>query len=142
MYPTFWELLDYNDANEDETKKINMKRPFIMGGLLFGFYLLFVLAGALTTYTPATSLLKGVMVSLIAISSLSSFLYGAMINFGKKLGVIIDVAAVAGWQLTIPLGVMGVWTLNQNVRVWFVFAAMIVAYIWHRKEKRKAVKAQ
>lgn len=142
MYPTFWELLDYNDANEDETKKIDMKRPFIMGGLLFGFYLLFVLAGALTTYTPATSLLKGVMVSLIAISSLSSFLYGAMINFGKKLGVIIDVAAVAGWQLTIPLGVMGVWTLNQNVRVWFVFAAMIIAYIWHRKEKRKAVKAQ
>jgi len=113
-----------------------------MGGLLFGFYLLFVLAGALTTYTPATSLLKGIMVSLIAISSLSSFLYGAMINFGKKLGVVIDVAAVAGWQLTIPLGVMGVWTLNQNVRVWFVFAAMIVAYIWHRKEKKKAVTAK
>ena len=123
----------------EKTKKIDMKRPFIMGGLLFGFYLLFVLAGALTTYTPATSLLKGIMVSMIAISSLSSFLYGAMINFGKKLGVIIDVAAVAGWQLTIPLGVMGVWTLNQNVRVWFVFEAMIVAFIWHRKEKKKAV---
>ena len=136
FYPTFWELLDYNDANEDETKKIDMKRPFIMGGLLFGFYLLFVLAGSLTTYSPAVNLLKGILVSLVAISSLSSFLYGSMVNFGKKIGVSVDVAAVAGWQLLVPMGVMGVWTLMQNVRIWMVLAMFVAAGAWYLLEKK------
>lgn len=139
FYPTFWELLDYNEQNTDETKKISMTKPFIMGGLLFGFYLLFVLAGAFTDYSPAVELLKGILVSLVAISSLSSFIYGAMINFGKKIGVAIDIAAVASWQLLVPMGVMGVWTLMQNVRIWMVLAMFAVALIWHLCEKRKAV---
>jgi len=141
FYPTFWELLDYNDKNEDETKKIDMKRPFIMGGLLFGFYLLFVLAGAFTTYSPAVDLLKGILVSLVAVSSLSSFLYGSMVNFGKKIGVAVDVAAVAGWQLLVPMGVMGVWTLMQNVRIWMVLAMFVAAAVWYVIERRKAVKS-
>lgn len=139
FYPTFWELLDYNDRNEDGTGKINMTKPFVMGGLLFGFYLLFVLAGAFTDYSPAVDAIKGVLVSLVAISSLSSFLYGVMVNFGKKVGVAIDVAAVAAWQLLVPMGVMGVWTLMQNVRIWMVLAMFAAALIWHLVEKRKAV---
>lgn len=138
FYPTFWELLDYNDSNEDGAKKIDMKTAFINGGLLFGFYLLFVLAGAFTTYSPAVDLLKGILVSLVAVSSLSSFLYGAMVNFGKKLGVAIDVAAVAGWQLLVPMGVMGVWTLMQNVRIWMVLGMFAAALIWHFAERRVA----
>lgn len=140
FYPTFWELLDYNDRNEDETKKIDMKTPFIIGGLLFGFYLLFVLAGAFTTYSPVVDLLKGILVSLVAISSLSSFLYGSMINFGKKLGVALDVAAVAGWQLLVPMGIMGVWTLMQNVRIWMVFAMFLAALVWYFLEKKGVLK--
>ena len=116
-----------------------MTKPFVMGGLLFGFYLLFVLAGAFTDYSPAVDAIKGVLVSLVAISSLSSFLYGAMVNFGKKVGVAIDVAAVAAWQLLVPMGVMGVWTLMQNVRIWMVLAMFAAALIWHFVEKRKAV---
>lgn len=136
FYPTFWELLDYNDANEDGTSKINMRRAFIHGGLLFGFYLLFVLAGAFTTYSPAVSLLKGILVSLVAMSSLSSFLYGTMVNFGKKVGVVIDLAAVACWQLLVPMGVMGVWTLMQNVRIWMVMAMFAIALVWYLSERR------
>jgi len=139
FYPTFWELLDYNDHNEDETSRIDMKRPFIMGGLLFGFYLLFVLAGAFTTYSPIVDLLKGILVSLVAISSLSSFLYGTMVNFGKKIGVCIDIAAVASWQLLVPMGVMGVWNIMQNSRIWMVFAMFAAALVWHLLEKRKGV---
>lgn len=136
FYPTFWELLDYNDGNDDETKKINMKKAFRNGGMLFGFYLLFVLAGAFTTYSPAVDLLKAVLVSLVAISTLSSFLYGAMLNFGKKLGTAIDIAAVASWQLLVPMGVMGVWNIMQNTRIWMVFGMFIVAYAWHIRERR------
>lgn len=136
FYPTFWELLDYNDANEDGTSKVNMRKAFIHGGLLFGFYLLFVLAGAFTTYSPAVSLLKGILVSLVAVSSLSSFLYGTMVNFGKKIGVVIDLAAVGCWQLLVPMGVMGVWTLMQNVRIWMVMAMFAIALVWYLYERR------
>lgn len=136
FYPTFWELLDYNDANEDGTSKVNMRRAFVNGGLLFAFYLLFVLAGAFTTYSPAVSLLKGILVSLVAVSSLSSFLYGTMVNFGKKIGVVIDLAAVGCWQLLVPMGVMGVWTLMQNVRIWMVMAMFAIALVWHLYERR------
>lgn len=139
FYPTFWELLDYNDENTDGTAKVNMRRPFIMGGLLFGFYLLFVLVGATTTYSLAVDLLKGILVSLVAVSSLSSFLYGAMVNFGKRIGVVIDVAAVGLWQLLVPMGVMGVWTIMQNVRIWMVLAMFAVAFVWHLCERKKAV---
>lgn len=131
FYPTFWELLDYNDSNEDGAHRVDMKTAFINGGLLFGFYLLFVLAGAFTTYSPTVDLLKGILVSLVAVSSLSSFLYGAMVNFGKRIGVVIDVAAVAGWQLLVPMGVMGVWTLMQNVRIWMVLGMFAIALVWH-----------
>jgi len=140
FYPTFWELLDYNDKNEDGTGKIDMKKPFIMGGLLFGFYLLFVLSGAFTTYSPAVDLLKGILVSLVAVSSLSSFLYGTMVNFGKKLGVGLDIAAVAGWQLLVPMGVMGVWTLMQNVRIWMVLGMFLIAAVWYFLEKKGVLK--
>ena len=136
FYPTFWELLDYNDSNSDGTGKVNMKTAFINGGLLFGFYLLFVLAGAYTSYSPGVDLIKGILVSLVAVSSLSSFLYGTMVNFGKTAGVIIDVAAVGCWQLLVPMGVMGVWTLMQNVRIWMVLAMFATALIWHLQERR------
>lgn len=138
FYPTFWELLDYNDGNEDGAKKTDMRKAFIHGGLLFGFYLMFVLAGAFTTYSPAVDLLKGILVSLVAVSSLSSFLYGTMVNFGKKIGVVIDLAAVAGWQLLVPMGVMGVWTLMQNVRIWMVLAMFAAALIWRLTESKEA----
>jgi len=139
FYPTYWELLDYNDSNGEGTAKVNMKKAFTHGGLLFGLYLLFVLAGACTTYSPAVSLLKGILVSLVAVSSLSSFLYGAMINFGTKLGAAIDIGAVALWQVFVPMGAMGVWTVMQNVRIWMVLGMFVAAFIWHCAGKRKAV---
>ena len=106
--------------------------------MLFGFYLLFVLAGAFTTYSPTVNLLKGILVSLIAVSSLTSFIYGAMVNFGKRLGVAIDIGAVALWQVVLPMGALGVWTMLQNVRIWMIVGMFIAAFIWHRSE-RKAV---
>ncbi len=139
FYPTFWELLDYNDRNDEGTAKVDMRKAFVNGGLLFGFYLLFVLAGAFTTYSPTVNLLKGILVSLVAVSSLSSFIYGAMVNFGKKLGVAIDIGAVSLWQLLVPMGAMGVWTMLQNVRIWMVLGMFAAAYILHRAELRKAV---
>lgn len=127
FYPTFWELLDYNDANNGEAEKINMKRAFVNGGLLFGFYLLFVLLGACTEYSESMNFAKAILVSLVAVSSLSSFIYAIIIDFGKKFGVVINVATFAFWKILVPMGVMGIWTLMQNVRIWMVWGMFLIS---------------
>lgn len=138
FYPTFWELLDYNDENYEEAEKVNIRKSFINGGLLFGFYLLFVLLGACTQYSEWLNFAKAILVSLVAISSLSSFIYAVIIDFGKKVGVAINIAAFASWQILVPIGVMGVWNIMQNTRIWMVFAmfaiAMVVAVIDKKKK--------
>lgn len=137
FYPTFWELLDYNESNEDGTSKVDIKKCFIAGGCLFGFYLLFVLLGSLTQYSGAMLLIKGILISLVAVSSLSSFIYGTMINLGKKIGVAVNLVTVGLWQVLVPMGVMGVWTLMQNVRIWMVLGMFAIALIVNAVEKKK-----
>lgn len=138
FYPTFWELLDYNDKNDGEAEKINIRQSFINGGLLFGFYLLFVLLGSCTVYSESLNLVKGILVSLVAISSLSSFIYAIMIDFGKKVGVALNVAIIATWQILVPMGVMGVWTIMQNTRIWMVFGMFLISFIvWIVSKKKK-----
>lgn len=140
FYPTFWELLDYNDKNDDEADKVNIRKSFINGGLLFGFYLLFVLMGACTEYSPSLNFIKAILVSLVAISSLSSFIYAIIIDFGKKVGVVINVAAFALWHILVPIGVMGVWTLMQNTRIWMVFGMFAIALVVYFIDKKRSAK--
>lgn len=129
FYPTFWELLDYNDKNDGEADRVNIRQAFINGGLLFGFYLLFVLLGACSEYSESLNFVKAVLVSLVAISSLSSFIYAILLDFGKKVGIAINVATFALWKVLVPLGVMGIWTIMQNVRIWMVFGMFAIAGI-------------
>lgn len=140
MYPYFFELLDYNDKNEDGTANINIRNTFTLGGLLFGFYLVFIFLMALAHFNPVLNFLKAILVTLIALSSLSSFQYSLYLTFGKKFGLGMNAATIALWQLLIPLGVMGAWTLMASIRVYIVAAAIIVAFAWHFHEKRKAAK--
>ena len=70
-------------------------------------------------------------------SSLSSFQYSIYLTFGKKIGLALNVLTVALWQLLIPLGVMGAWTLMASIRVYIVAAAVIAAFAWHFHEKRQ-----
>lgn len=137
FYPTFWELMDYNDSNDDGASKIDIKWSFIQGGLLFGFYLLFVLLGACTTYVPMLDLLKAILVSLVAISSLSSFIYALTIDFGKKAGACIGVATLASWAVLVPMGIMFIWNTMQNVRIWMVFGLFIIAFVYSVYKKKR-----
>ena len=119
--------------------KVNVKKAFIGGGILFGVYLVFAFALAFTTFDPITGIIKAILITLIAVSSLSSFLYSIYIAFGKKLGLGINIAAVAAWQFLIPLGVMGVWTVMSNIRIYIVGAAITVSLVWHFRSKSKIV---
>lgn len=141
LYPYFFEILDYNDRNTDGTKKINIRRSFIMGGLLFGAYLIFTFLLAWTNFSPALNIIKAFLITLVAASTLSSFLYSIYITFGRKAGLVVNVASVALWQLLIPMGVMGVWTLMSTIRIYIVAGTIMFALAWNFVEKRKAVRA-
>lgn len=141
MYPYFFELLDYNDKNDDGTAKINVRQTFILGGLIFGIYLAFIFLMSMARFSPVLSMIKAVLVTLIAISSLSSFQYGMYLTFGKKIGLGLNIGTIALWQLLIPLGVMGAWTLMASLRIYIVAAAIIIAFGWYFYEKRKGVTA-
>lgn len=139
LYPYYYEILDYNDKNEDGTAKVNAPRAFVLGGLVFGAYLVFIFLMSLATFSPALNILKAVLVTLIAASSLSSFLYSIYLTFGRKLGLTLNLVTVGAWHFLIPLGVMGAWTLMASIRIYIVAAGILFAIGWHMAEKRKGV---
>jgi len=138
LYPYYYELLDYNDENTDGAAKIDIRRAFVNGGLIFGVYLIFIFMMSVANFSPALSIVKAVLVTLIAVSSLSSFQYGLYLTFGRTAGLIANVAAVTLWQYLIPLGVMGAWTLMASIRIYIVVATIAVALLWHYTSERVA----
>ena len=140
-YPYFFEILDYNDRNEDGAAKVNVKRAFTMGGIFFGLYMAIVFPLAWAKFTPTLNIIKAVLITIIGTSTLSSSMYSIYIAFGKKVGLVVNAALIAGWSILIPLGVMGMWTLMASVRIYFVGAGILFAICWNAYEKRKAVAA-
>ena len=134
LYPYYFELLDYNEKNADGTENV-------VESLIFMDYLVFIFLMSLATFSPALNLIKAVLVTLIAVSSLSSFQYSIYLTFGRKLGLALNVLTAGLWQFLIPLGVMGMWTLMASVRIYIVGAGILAAVGWHLLEKRKAVTA-
>lgn len=140
-YPYFFRILDYNDRNEDGTQTVNVKLAFTLGGVFFGVYMAITFLLAWAQFTPALSMVKAVLITIIGTSTLSSSMYSIYIAFGKKIGLGINLGLILLWHVLIPLGVMGMWTLMASVRIYFVGAGILAALIWHFAEKRKAVRA-
>ena len=141
LYPYFFELLDYNEKNRDGTCRVNIRFAFCVGGVMFGAYLIFTFLLAWTHFSPALNVIKAVLITLIGMSTLSSFLYSVYLTFGRKIGLAVNAVAVVGWQFLIPLGVMGVWTLMAQIRIYVVAAAIVAACVWQIVDRRKAVQA-
>ncbi|MCL2210799.1 MAG: hypothetical protein FWB95_02635 [Treponema sp.] len=137
LYPYFFKILDYNDNNDMGAKKINIRRAFIIGGLLFGAYLTFTFLLAWTNFNPVLNIIKAFLIFIIATSTVSSFLYSIYITFGRKLGLFVNITLVGLWQLLIPMGVLGVWTLMASIRIYIVIGAILFAIAWHLISKRK-----
>lgn len=134
-FPYFYKLLDYNDNNEDHTNKANIKKSFVLGGLMFGFYMVFTFLLAFVQFSPALNLLKAILISIIGISTISTFIYSEYIVFGRKVGLAVDAFAVAFWPFVLPLGVMGVWTLMAEIRVYLVIGLLVAAVIMRLRKK-------
>lgn len=134
----FYELLNYNDNNTDETQKIDMQKAFTYSGLFFGAYMLFVLALAFVNFPTELNLVKAILLSLVAISSLSTFIFSIYLVFGRKLGLVIDVASVLLWSKFIDMGVMGVWQLLASIRSYLVGAMILAATVIMVRRKNNA----
>jgi len=139
MYPFFYEVFDYNDENPDGTKHIKIRRVFVAGGLLFGAYLTFTFLLAWANFTPLLHTLKAFFVSLVALSTVSGFVFSIYICFGRRLGIALNIAALAVWQLIIPMGFLGIWTMMASARTFVVLSMLIVAFAWTARDKRKQV---
>lgn len=138
-YPYFFKLLDYNDSNDDKVKGCNITKAFVLGGIGFGVYLVFAFSLIFTTISPVLNICKAVLLSVLAVSSLSSFIYSEFAVFGRKLGLGINIFALVFWIAVAPLGVMGVWTLMAESRVYLILAILIAAVVKKAAGKRKAV---
>lgn len=138
-YPYFFKLLDYNDSNDDKVNKCNITKAFVLGGLGFGLYLVFAFSLIFTSISPVLNVCKAILLSVLAISSLSSFIYSEFAVFGKKIGLGINIFALVFWIAVAPLGVMGVWTLMAETRVYLIAGILVAAVIKRVIDKRKAV---
>lgn len=139
-YPYFFKLLDYNESNGDKVKKCDIIKAFVLGGVGFGVYLVFAFSLIFTNISPVLNICKAVLLSVLAISSLSSFIYSEFAVFGKKLGLGINLFALVFWIFVAPLGVMGVWTLMAESRVYLILAILFAAVVKRTMDKRKAVR--
>ena len=140
-YPYFFKLLDYNDSNNDRVSKCNITKAFVLGGVGFGVYLVFAFSLIFTSISPVLNVCKAILLSVLAISSLSSFIYSEFAVFGRKIGLGINVFATVFWIAVAPLGVMGVWTLMAETRVYLIVGILLVALVKRIRDKRKAVLA-
>ena len=140
-YPYFFEILDYNDKNDDGTARVNVRRAFTLGGVFFGIYMAIIFGLAWAKFTPALNVIKAFLITIIGASTLSSSRYSIYIAYGKKVGLAVNGGLIAGWAWLMPLGVMGMWTLMASVRIYFVGAGIVFAICWNAWEKRKAVAA-
>ena len=138
-YPYFFKLLDYNENNNENVQRCNVTKAFIFGGIGFGVYMAFAFSLIFTNISPVLEVCKALLLSALAISTLSSFIYSEYAVFGLKGGLGINLFAVAFWILVAPLGVMGVWTLLAESRVYLIVAMLIAAVILRLRERKKVI---
>lgn len=141
-YPYYYTLFKYNEENEDGTANTNIKRSFILAGLMFGLYMIFAALLTFVEFSPALNILKAFLITVIAASSLTTYIYSEYLVFGKRAGAVINVATVAGWYWLMPLGVMGIWTLMSEIRWAIILGVVLVAIVMKiHDDSREAVMA-
>ncbi len=136
-YPYFFKLVDYNENNEDSVSQCDIIRAFIGGGIGFGVYMVFAFSLIFTSISPALEVCKAVLLTALAVSTLSSFVYSEYAVFGRNPGLGINLFAFGFWPLVAPLGVIGVWTLMAESRVYLILVMLAAAIILRAVERKK-----
>ena len=71
-YPYFFEILNYNEKNDDGTVRVNVRKAFTLGGVFFGIYMAIIFGLAWAKFTPALNIVKAFLITIIGASTLSS----------------------------------------------------------------------
>ena len=129
-----WDEYDDGD-DEDKTAKVDMEKAFTWGGLMFGAYMIFAFILAFTTFSPALNLIKAILISLIAISTVSTFIYSCYVIFGNVVGAGLVAGGIAGWHYVMDMGVLGVWTMMAYARTFMIILCLIIAAIMAYRRK-------
>lgn len=140
-YPYYYTLFKYNEDNPDGTANTSIKRSFALAGLMFGVYMVFAAVLTFVEFSPALNVLKAFLITVIAASSLTTYIYSEYIVFGKKAGMVINLATVVGWYWLMPLGVMGIWTLMSKIRWVIILGVVLAAIVMKIVEARKGAAA-
>lgn len=136
-YPYFFKLLDYNESNDESVSRCDITKAFVYGGIGFGVYMVFAFSLIFTSISPALEICKALLLSALAISTFSSFIYSEYAVFGLNGGLAINIFALVFWIMVAPLGVMGVWTLLAESRVYLIMAMLVAAVILRLRERKK-----
>lgn len=128
-YPYYYTLFKYNEDNEDGTANTSIKSSFTLAGVMFGLYMAFAAVLTFVQFSPVLNVLKAFLITVIAASSLTTYIYSEYLVFGKKAGAVINVATVAGWYFLMPLGVMGIWTIMSEIRWIIILAVVLIAAV-------------
>ena len=140
-YPYYYTLFCYNEDNPDGTANTSIKRSFILAGLMFGLYMIFAAMLTFVEFSPVLNIIKAFLITTVAASSLTTYIYSEYLVFGQKAGAVINVATVAGWYWLMPLGVMGIWTLMSEIRWVIILGVVLVAIVMKIVEARKGASA-
>lgn len=141
IFPYFFELLDYNEKNDESTQHINMTAAFALGGLSFGIYMVFAGMLALVNFSPVLNLLKAILVAFVGVSTLSSFIYSEYVLFGRKIGLTIAALAVVLWRFAADMGVMGIWQRLAEVRAVVVGICLVLSFVKRARDRKGALAA-
>lgn len=140
-YPYYYTLFKYNEDNPDGTANTSIKRSFILAGLMFGLYMIFAAVLTFVEFSPVLNVVKAFLITVIAASSLTTYIYSEYLVFGQKAGAVINVATVVGWYWLMPLGVMGIWTLMSEIRWVIILGVVLAAIVMKIVEARKGATA-
>lgn len=136
----FYSLIDYNELNSDKTQPVDIKRAFTLGGLFFGAYMIFAFILAFTTFSPALNMIKAILISLIAISTVSTFIFSLYVVFGNVIGAVLVAGGIMGWHTVMDMGVLGVWTMMAYARsVIIIFCLIIAAFMAYMKRTKGCI---
>ena len=127
----FWQYFDRCKAD-------GKLEAFNWAGVFFALYT--VLIYILAHFSFEHSMMIWILVAcifLVAISSINSAVVAMQKLAGYKVGFGISACAIAGWQIVIPLGVMGLWLTMGTARIYVSIICIIVALAWSYKQHKK-----
>lgn len=113
---------------------------YYLAGIFFAFYMSLVFVLGWVSFNRAMDILLVIVVICVATSTINNAIVGMQRIAGCKVGVIIAGVCVAGWQIVIPMKVMGLWLTIGTARIYMICVCILIAFVWNFCEKKQGKK--